>query len=430
MAKDPFKEIDKSRAGTSKLPQSDPFREIDKIRAGTSKLPQAPRGKGISQAEAKRQEAEAAKLEKAKPPAFGTAKLPKVKRGGFQNVADVISAGITGSDRIIATTDNRVFNTAAEYIANAPHIAALMLTGIGNVVKGISGAAGIGTQTVIGGEFTKKTIGNFASNTKTAQLTAKLLARILTPENVKVFKLAAIAGTIGTYPWAEWALGEAKEGIIFNTEKAIRTGDVALIQEVREIQTEIHDIETWEQIARFIPYANIAFAFGEKAKALHAQMKVNDKIMADEIRNIEEGTTADEEFDRRAAERREAEEAASIRESERISAGQKEQIEREEAASIRESERFKRAREEEAEQDKAATEFYNSERKKMLKFESEAAKAGREEEAKFWAAERAKQREKEAEDRQAIADFWILYRKTAQKIADNNRPSNLNFGLI
>ena len=40
------------------------------------------------------------------------------------------------------------------------------------------------------------------------------------------------------------------------------------------------------------------------------------------------------------------------------------------------------------------------------------------------------QRQKEAEDRQAIADFWTAYRKQAQKQADDSRPSNLNFGLF
>ena len=40
------------------------------------------------------------------------------------------------------------------------------------------------------------------------------------------------------------------------------------------------------------------------------------------------------------------------------------------------------------------------------------------------------QRQKEAEDRQAIADFWNEYKKQAQKASDDSRPSNLNFGLF
>ena len=57
-------------------------------------------------------------------------------------------------------------------------------------------------------------------------------------------------------------------------------------------------------------------------------------------------------------------------------------------------------------------------------------KKARNEEAAFWAREREKQRELEAADRQAIADFWEAYKKTQQKINDNNRPSNLKFGLL
>ena len=61
---------------------------------------------------------------------------------------------------------------------------------------------------------------------------------------------------------------------------------------------------------------------------------------------------------------------------------------------------------------------------------SKAERKARNEDAKFWAEQAAKERELEAEDRKAIADFWIQYRITTQKIAENNRPSNLNFGLL
>ena len=42
----------------------------------------------------------------------------------------------------------------------------------------------------------------------------------------------------------------------------------------------------------------------------------------------------------------------------------------------------------------------------------------------------SKKAEKEEKDREAIADFWIAYRKTVQEIQNDNRPSNLNFGLL
>lgn len=94
-----------------------------------------------------------------------------------------------------------------------------------------------------------------------------------------------------------------------------------------------------------------------------------------------------------------------------------------------------------AEQDRAVIDYRNSERKIMFDYEQESRKASRaatradekkarNEDAAFWAKGREKQRELEAEDRKAIADFWTAYRKQVQKLKDDNRPSNLNFGLL
>ena len=68
--------------------------------------------------------------------------------------------------------------------------------------------------------------------------------------------------------------------------------------------------------------------------------------------------------------------------------------------------------------------------KKEVVLKARAEKKARNADAAFWAAERERQRELEAKDRQAIAEFWMAYRKAMQKIADDNRPSNLNFGLL
>ena len=93
-------------------------------------------------------------------------------------------------------------------------------------------------------------------------------------------------------------------------------------------------------------------------------------------------------------------------------------------------EKWKRIKEEEAAQDKAAVDYYNSERKKMVKWEEEAADRDMKEDAAFWAREAAKQRKLEEEDRKAIAEFWMAYRKQALKYQMDNRPSNLKFGLL
>ena len=85
--------------------------------------------------------------------------------------------------------------------------------------------------------------------------------------------------------------------------------------------------------------------------------------------------------------------------------------------------------------------YYNEQRKEMFIFEQEARedakKATREgdiiarnEDAVFWRAEQNKTRKAEDEDRKAMADFWLNYRKEVQKISQANAPSNLNFGLL
>ena len=66
----------------------------------------------------------------------------------------------------------------------------------------------------------------------------------------------------------------------------------------------------------------------------------------------------------------------------------------------------------------------------MVRWEREATVAARNEDAAFWRREREKQRAAEAADRIAIAKFWQAYRKQAAKLAEDNRPSKLNFGII
>ncbi len=238
------------------------------------------------------------------------------------------------------------------------------------------------------GKFTKK--GNvrtkFQTNPKTKEKTVSLLIKIARQFKRPSVIVTGIIGMAGTYPWAEWALGEAKEGMIFNTQKAINTGDIDILNEFIETSNEIFDMTTWETMRRLIPGLNLQFAFGEKAQALQAQWKVNNKIIEDEKIKIETGETEDD--------------------------------------------RWERIREEEAEMDKDAVDYYNDERQKMVEWEAEARRNQRNEDAAFWRSERSKQRVKEAEDRKAIADFWIEYRKTALKIREDSRPSNLNFGLL
>jgi len=325
------------------------------------------------------------------------------KPKGFSNVIDVLGIALNplSEDKIIATTGSKVFNTAAEYITNAPYVSALILTGLaGGIKAGITKLTGGIPITKLARSPTGLLVRKgteFVSNTKTAKLTASLLSNVAASKGWTVLKYAAIAGTIGTYPWSEWALGEAKEGMIFNVQKAVNTGDLEIIKETTRTQEEIFDITGWETVQRLIPYANIAFAFGQKAKALQAQWKINDKILKDEIVKIETGQTDDEVRKQNAIEKDEMFRATTI-------------FRLEEEKKFAEEEREARA---------AAKAADRKEEKKA-----------RNADADFWAKQAAKNREEEAEDRQAIADFWSAYAKTKQKIANDNRPSNLNFGLL
>ena len=294
--------------------------------------------------------------------------------------------------------DIRTFQTAKEYIEAAPDVAAKILAGAARKSVPAKGFRSLGQKAVT--KTGKQAFVNvqFPPNTKSAKLTQGILSKIAASKGWTVFKLSAIGTIIGTYPWSEWALGEAREGMNFNTEKALRTEDPEIINEFLATAREIYDTSTFELIQRLIPFVNIRFSFGEKTQALIAQWKVNDKLAEDALVSIE---NPEETFE----------------------------------------DRVTRMREEETEQDQAAVDFYNEERKKMVLWEQAASRSVREErtaegkrareaEARFWRKERAKQREKEAEDRKAIADFWIAYRKTLLKIQEDNRPSNLNFGLL
>ncbi len=209
--------------------------------------------------------------------------------GGFQNVIDVFGIALNpfSEDKIVANTDNRVFNTAAEYVANNPFTTALMLQGlqgIGRFAVGRIAARKAAAKGVAKAEIDRLigTVGDatirYRINTKTAKLSAGILGKVMAATKSPVFILSAIGGIIGTYPWAEWAAGEAAEIMGFTTKKAIDTGDPELIKETQRIQNEIFNPSVWEQIGRNIPLANIAVGFNKKFKALLVQREVNDKL--------------------------------------------------------------------------------------------------------------------------------------------------------
>jgi hypothetical protein len=204
-------------------------------------------------------------------------------------------------------------------------------------------------------------------------------------------KTLAIAGAWAGATWLGlWGQAEAPEppNILLNKfliPEAQRTGDWSLVDETTEAMEEIMDLDIWEKIFLYSPLS-AAVGIPNKIEGIQLAVNANKKFIEDQKVKQAQGLTEDQYWEQR--------------------------------------------RLEQAEQEKALIDYYNEQRKLQIQWEAEARAAQRDEDARFWAKQQADQRKKEAEDRQAIADFWAAYRRQAQIVADNNRPSTLNFGLL
>ena len=246
---------------------------------------------------------------------------------------------------------------------------------------GITGKAGkVGTISKTGGAT--KVV---QANAKTVAQTKSILSKFFGKKALIMYGAWASAVTIG-----KWGMAEAAEGITFPVSKflipeAQRTGDWTAVDEAEALALEITDISIWEKIALWTPLAPF-IGIPKKIKGSAAGVQILEKYTEDQKTKQDAGQT--------------------------------------------EAQYWEQRKKDEAIEDRAVIDYYNEERKKMVEWEREAKKQARDEDATFWRSERVKQQKMETEDREAIAKFWLEYRKEAQKIADNNRPSNLNFGLL
>ena len=142
----------------------------------------------------------------------------------------------------------------------------------------------------------------------------------------------------------------------------------------------------WEELATYIPIKNVADGLENYREAANAGATIQDRRAEDLREKLATGQSDEDYWKQRAIDQ--------------------------------------------AEEDRAIIDYYNEQRKQQLEWERKASKDARNEDAKFWQEQAELTRKKEEEDRQAIADFWEAYRKQAQKAADAQRPSNLNFGLL
>ena len=221
-------------------------------------------------------------------------------------------------------------------------------------------------------------------NLKSFELAKGILKKVFSAKTMGI--LGGAAGSIFLGLWGQAESGEPLSIIMRDTLKeAEKTGNWDLYNEASEARKEIIDINKWEKLLLYSPISPL-IGIPNKLKGIKEAAEIQDRLASDIQIQQETGETEDE--------------------------------------------KWARIKEDVAQADRDYIDYYNDERKKMVQWEQEAKTNQRTDEAAFWRKERANQSALEAKDREATAKFWLEYRKEAQKLADNNRPSNLNFGFI
>jgi len=346
----------------------------------------------------------------------------EIERSRFKNILDVYKAIIDPSRRVVSNLDNRVFNTAAEYMANHPISSMAMLMGGGGLIR--FGAKKLG-KFAIGksGQLVQTTLSAeapaFAVNTKVAGQTTSLLAGVMANMKKPLYVLGAVSGMIGTYPWAEWSRTEAIEIMSITYRDAIKSGNPEIIAETQKYVNEIYDPGMFDNISRLIPGVNLATQFKKKTDAAVYQRRIFDQLAEDEIEKINNNETEEQYYQRTQKKEKESFEYVSSYNNESRKLYKQWELEAEaEARRLqREADAAYRQRQREAD-------FALFQKKRQAEIKA------RNEDARFWAEQRKLQAEQEARDREELAKFWFEYRKQQELIRQNNMPSQLNFGFI
>lgn len=314
----------------------------------------------------------------------------------ISNVGQVLEASLNplSQNSVEANFDIPLLTPITEIVANHPFNTALAIAGGITAVKSVLGKTAVSKAATVGKEVdlfgnaisNAGTAGTIATNTATTAKTASWFSKIAASATAPEFVIGTLMATIGSYPFAGFIKEEALQTIGFATKTAIDNGDIASAEEAIRFQEEILNPTIWDNIKAGVPFVNVLDKLDDFYEASRVKLAVDKKIIDDMKISQETGESAEE--------------------------------------------RYQRVNEEQINQYQANIDYYNQERKKLLEWEMNAKANAREEEAAFWAAERAKKRKEEEEDRKAIADFWEDYKKRSQQLADDQRPSNLKFGLL
>lgn len=225
-----------------------------------------------------------------------------------------------------------------------------------------------------------------AINTKTMGLTTSFFVK----SGLALSTTGLLVGAIGSYPFAGFIKEEALQTLSLGVRSAVMNEDLEGAEKALEEQEEILNPGLWDKIFGSVPYANVLAQLKGFYEAARTKVEIDRKVVNDMKIQAETGETDDE--------------------------------------------KWKRIRQEELDADKASVDYYNEQRKLMVDWERDADLADRDDDAKFWRDERAKQTELETKEREESGEFWLNYRKEAQKLNEGFNAgtprSALNFGLL
>lgn len=292
-------------------------------------------------------------------------------------------------DKVVANTEIPIVNEIAELIANHPYITAGAVQGVVALAKAIGGA-GAATSTIPAGA-TKLAYGTEAlyAGSQVTKAVASTAGKTLLKSSLVKKGFTAAAATVAVasaYVFGHFQIAEAVDKIGYAKGQATYGGDVETVAYLNQLQEELINPEGWRAWIRAVPILGAFAQTSENINAAAATAKVWDKIVQDKITQQETGEDESAYWDRVNAEKLTAE--------------------------------------------KALIDYSSEQFRLNTLWKIEAENADRDDDARYYQEQLDISRKKAKEDMEAMAKFWLDYRKKIQQLNDSLRPSNLNFGLL
>jgi len=235
----------------------------------------------------------------------------------LNNMFDVLSIALGFKEgNIVSNTDNKVFNTGAEYMANHPYASAGILAGglhaAKSVVAGSANMAKSASGKLVGniasikkaklGTTTYSTINEAARyglNTKTANISTSIISDTLAEMQKPLFVLGAISAAISTYGLAGWAeVDNVKGGINFAVKSAMQTKNPEMIKQAVELQNQVYDPDMLTRIGQKIPFLNLATAYKRGGQVALMQSKIAEQASLDILEQENTGMSDEQTISR------------------------------------------------------------------------------------------------------------------------------------